>query len=62
VMTACRVLALSLYTRTRKGLVADTIQIVAPDQSYCGVRTKYTSAETVAVLPTIPSRFQPMSN
>ncbi len=61
-MTACRVLGLSLYTRTRKGLVADTVQIVLPGKSYCGVRTKYASAEIVAVFATMPSRFQPISN
>ena len=54
-MTACRVLALSLYTRIRKGLVADTVQIVLPDGSYCGARTKYASADTVAVFATMPS-------
>jgi hypothetical protein len=61
-MTACRVLALSLYTRTRRGLVADTVQIVLPGEIYCGVRTKYVSAVTVAVLATMPSWFQSMPN
>ena len=30
--------------------MADTVQIVLPDGSYCGARTKYASADTVAVL------------
>jgi hypothetical protein len=54
-MTACRVLGLSLYTRIRKGLVADTVQIVLPGESYCGVRTKYASATIVAVFAIMPS-------
>src|ERR1700721_4467856 len=61
-MTACRVLALSLYTRIRRELVAGTVQIVLPDGSYRGARTKYASADTVAVFAPMPSRFQPTSN
>src|ERR1700743_3211732 len=61
-MTACRVWGLSLHTRIRGGVGPDRVQMLLPGGSYCGARTKYASADTVAVFATMPSRFQLTSN
>ena len=36
--------------------------MLLPGDVYRGARTKYASAEAVAVLPIMPSRFQPKPN